>query len=277
MKTVAVRKIIIGEGKPKICIPIVGTTRKGILEEARELKRLPADMAEWRADWYEDVFEPGQVLETAGCLREVLGELPLLFTFRTKKEGGEKEISVRDYTDLNKSAARSGFIDLTDVELFTYSSEDHGSSLSIDGGASREAGGFAGENALSRLIEDLHQERVKVIVSSHDFSRTPPQKELFARLAAMEQAGADILKIAVMPRSRRDVLDLLAVTLEMGESCQCPLITMSMSSAGMVSRLTGEIFGSAVTFGAAGKASAPGQIGAAELAGILDIIHHYGV
>ena len=51
------------------------------------------------------------------------------------------------------------------------------------------------------------------------------------------------------------------------------LITMAMSGIGMISRLSGECFGSAVTFGAARKASAPGQIGVEQLREILQIVH----
>ena len=35
-----------------------------------------------------------KVLETAKELQEVLKDIPVLLTFRTSKEGGEKEISV---------------------------------------------------------------------------------------------------------------------------------------------------------------------------------------
>ena len=49
---------------------------------------------------------------------------------------------------------------------------------------------------------------------------------------------------------------------------------MSMAGKGLISRLSGELFGSAVTFGAAKKISAPGQISAVELRNILNILHN---
>ena len=93
------------------------------------------------------------------------------------------------------------------------------------------------------------------------------------RLQKMQQMGADIPKLAVMPQSKRDLLALLEVTLEMSEALECPIVTMSMSSIGMVSRLVGETFGSVLTFGAVGQRSAPGQPGARELAEVLEMIH----
>ena len=87
----------------------------------------------------------------------------------------------------------------------------------------------------------------------------------------MQDFGADIPKMAVMPTCKQDVLTLLSATLEMSEKyADRPIITMSMAGTGVVSRLTGETFGSALTFGAASKASAPGQVGVHELKQVLD-------
>ena len=90
----------------------------------------------------------------------------------------------------------------------------------------------------------------------------------------MQDMNADISKIAVMPACRQDVLTLLLATLEMTEKyADRPIITMSMAGTGVVSRLVGESFGSALTFGAASQASAPGQIDVEQLRQVLDIIH----
>ena len=67
---------------------------------------------------------------------------------------------------------------------------------------------------------------------------------------------------------------LLETTYEMSEEyAKCPIVTMSMAGTGLLSRLCGEVFGSALTFGAIGKASAPGQMDAADLKEVLEIIH----
>ena len=86
--------------------------------------------------------------------------------------------------------------------------------------------------------------------------------------------GADIPKIAVIPQNKKDVLVLLSATEEMAtEYADRPIITMSMSGTGLISRLSGEVFGSSCTFGAVGKTSAPGQMNAADLDTILRSIH----
>ena len=250
MNPVIIRNTIIGEGRPKICAPIVGHTMEEIKREAGAFASVPVDVAEWRADYFEDVFETAHLLEAAKVLREILGDMPLLFTFRTSNEGGEREISEEHYKTLLCTVAASGHIDLVDVEI------------------------FMGEELSRQIIKDIHRYGVKVVGSNHDFHKTPPEEEIIRRLCVMQQMDADILKIALMPQNRRDVLTLLSATLKMQEHyTDRPLVTMSMGGTGVISRLAGECFGSALTFGAVSKASAPGQIDVQELSYILETIH----
>ena len=57
MNTIKVRDIEIGAGAPKIIVPIVGVTKKDIIEEAKTFDSIPVDVVEWRVDWFEHVFE----------------------------------------------------------------------------------------------------------------------------------------------------------------------------------------------------------------------------
>ena len=250
MNTVKVRNIEIGAGIPKICVPIVGVTREEILAAAENIKSTKADVVEWRVDWYEDIFDFTKTEATMQALREVLGEMPILFTFRTSKEGGEKAIETEAYVELNQNAAKTGLIDLVDVEAFT------------------------GDEVVKAVVETAHANGVKVIASNHDFHKTPAKEEIVSRLRKMQELGADIPKIAVMPQNKKDVLTLLAATEEMvSEYADRPIITMSMSGTGVISRLCGEVFGSALTFGAVGKVSAPGQMGIEDLTTVLGLLH----
>ena len=250
MNTVKVRNIEIGAGIPKICVPIVGITREEILAAAENIKSTKADVVEWRVDWYEDIFDFTKTEATMQALREVLGEMPILFTFRTSKEGGEKAIETEAYVELNQNAAKTGLVDLVDVEAFT------------------------GDDVVKAVVETAHENGVKVIASNHDFHKTPAKEEIVSRLRKMQELGADIPKIAVMPQNKKDVLTLLAATEEMvSEYADRPIITMSMSGTGVISRLCGEVFGSALTFGAVGKVSAPGQMGIEDLTTVLGLLH----
>ncbi|MGM9974364.1 MAG: type I 3-dehydroquinate dehydratase [Clostridiaceae bacterium] len=251
MKIVQVKSVRIGEGIPKICVPIVGVTREDIIAQARNILHAPVDVVEWRGDYFSGILQEDKALDALAILREILPDTPLLFTFRTSKEGGVRDISLEEYIKLNKVILSSGILDLIDVEA------------------------FIGDEIVSNIINEAHSKGVKVIASNHDFHKTPPKEEIIRRLIYMQELGADIAKIAVIPENKRDVLTLLEATLEMSESNgDIPIITMSMAEAGVISRFSGEFFGSALTFGALDKASAPGQINVWELSQVLDILHN---
>ena len=251
MNTVKVRNIEIGAGAPKIIVPIVGKTKDEIIAEAITFDSIPVDGVEWRVDWFEGVFDFAQVKDVLTDLREVLGNTPILMTFRTSKEGGEKAIDDKAYAELNLNAAKSGLVDLIDVEIFT------------------------GDAVVREIIDGAHAAGVKVVASNHDFHKTPAKSDIIYRLRKMQDMGADIPKIAVMPQNKRDVLTLLAATEEMvTDYADRPVITMSMAGTGVISRLCGEVFGSSMTFGAAGKASAPGQMGVNDLNTVLGLLHN---
>jgi 3-dehydroquinate dehydratase-1 len=142
----------------------------------------------------------------------------------------------------------SGYADLIDLELFFDSA------------------------VVSDLISLAKNYGVKTVLSNHDFERTPEKEELIRRLKNMEQLGADIAKIAVMPQSAGDVALVLGATAAASNELSCPIVTMAMGGLGVISRMAGQIFGSAVTFAALGKASAPGQVPLEKLKEVLELV-----
>lgn len=250
-KVVTIKDVIIGEGLPKICVPIVGETISQLVEEANFLKDIDFDIVEWRVDFFEHVADISKVKEALQAIREILVDKPIIFTFRSAKEGGEKEVSVEFYVELNKSIAETKLVEIIDVELFND------------------------EKDVKELVEAAHANNVAVIISNHDFHKTPTKEEIILRLRKAAELGGDIPKIAVMPTCVADVITLLDATRIMKEEyANGPIITMSMSGKGVISRLAGELFGSDVTFGAAKKVSAPGQISVIELRKALQLLHN---
>ena len=250
MVPITIRDLEIGTGMPKVCLPIVGHTQYEIVSQTMTIASLKPDIVEWRVDWFEGVFDFAKVEDVLKDLREVLGSIPLLMTFRTSKEGGEKAIEPEAYAELNIKAAQTGYVDLVDVEIFT------------------------GDDIVKKIIDGAHAAGVKVIASNHDFFKTPAKADIIYRLRKMQDMNADIPKIAVMPQNKKDVLTLLAATEEMTTNyADRPIITMSMAGTGVISRLCGEVFGSSMTFGAAKKASAPGQMGVNDLNTVLGLLH----
>lgn len=235
--TVKVRSLRFGEGLPKICIPLTDTELEGLKKSVRIIKNTPFDFVEWRADFYKGIEDPEVRVKAMTLFRNELGDAPVLLTIRTSVEGGMMEIDTAAYIKILLAVIESGLIDMVDVEL------------------------SRGEAAMRTIIQAAHKFGVKVIASRHNFTSTPDKSIIVSSLCQMQELGADIVKFAVMPRSERDVLTLLDATLTMKEEHNStPVITMSMGPLGVVSRVCGALFGSCVSFGTAGKASAPGQL-----------------
>ena len=248
MKVVSIRDIHIGEGVPKVIVPLMGNTLEELLLEIQKIKQVSLDIVEWRADLLEDIEDLTKVHETLSVIRKELYPIPLLFTFRTHREGGNKTIEDSYYKDLLIKVIRTKEIDLVDIELFSSN--------------------------VTEIVEGAKEHDVIVVMSNHDFEKTPAKEEIIWRLRRMQELDAHIAKIAVMPNNPSDVLTLLDATHTMQLLyADRPIITMSMTSTGAISRLAGEVFGSAATFGSGVASSAPGQIPANDLKHILEVLH----
>lgn len=235
---ISINGIDIGKGIPKICVPIVEAEAEAVIREAERISKSNCHIVEWRVDFYEGVFDRDKLIDTLKNVKMSVGEEKiLLFTFRTKSEGGQKDIEKAAYRELLKTAIDSGFIHIVDVEL------------------------SAGKKFFEEIVAYADRNKVYVLGSNHDFDKTPSSEEMVDRLVQMKNYGAHISKIAVMPKSTADVAELLKATGVMKDRySEITTVTMSMGKLGAISRIAGEIFGSAITFGILDKPSAPGQV-----------------
>ena len=194
IRNITVRSVTIGEGMPKLCVPVVAKNRESILSYVERVLEVKPDLVELRMDWFEGVTNAEAMRSLLQEIRQIAGDTVLLFTIRTSGEGGELAVNVEDYKRLCTLACESGCIDLLDVEAYIG-----------DG-----------------------------------------------------------------------VLDLLSATVTYYEQgMHNPVIAMAMGGVGVISRLAGEFFGSAVTFASEGQISAPGQIPVQEAKQIIQILHEY--
>ena len=250
MKNLTIKNVTFNSGLPKICVSLCATNQQELVKQAEKYcQRGGFDVLEWRLDYFSELSLP-TLLAAAKQLRTLCQNYIILATFRTKQEGGEQTITLNDYFALNYALIESNTIDMVDLEL------------------------LLAPEKVAACIRYAHQVNVAVVVSNHDFVKTPSEAEIINRLCQMQNMGADLAKIAVMPHTPQDVLCLLSATNKMVQHhATIPVITMAMGKLGLISRLSGEIFGSAMTFGCIDYASAPGQIQLAELRKILDILH----
>lgn len=227
---------IFGKGQPVICIPVIENTTENIVKEIKMLAEKQVQMIEWRMDWYDKVEEPEFVKEVLKAVSPYLHQTVLLCTFRSKGQGGEKDINPEEYHKLNLLVADSGIADMVDFEFYEIDNQEE-------------------------RIKELREKGVYVVCSNHNFLETPKIEEMETQLKEMILAGGDFAKIAVMPNRKADVLHLMEAVADVKEAYpDSHLIAMSMGREGGISRLLGEWYGSDITFAVIGKASAPGQI-----------------
>ena len=228
----------LGSGRfPVICAPLVGRTGEQLLAEAAAIAAKKPDLLEWRVDFFEGIADTAAVVQLAARIKQAAGGMPLLFTRRSSREGGEKiDLAEEQVIDLYRAVCEGGQVDFVDFEM----------------------GNDPGH--VRRVRELSRAGGVQLVLSFHDFLQTPGVDFLNQRYAQAQSLGADIAKVAVMPRNMDDVLTLLAATLQSSRTLDIPVIGMSMGGPGAITRLCGWAFGSALTFAVGGSASAPGQL-----------------
>ncbi|MFK3937198.1 type I 3-dehydroquinate dehydratase [Alkalihalobacillus sp. NPDC078783] len=236
-KKVSVNQVTFGEGhKAAICCSLIGSTEAQLVEEITLIQSKKPDVIEWRADFFNELKDTNAVLSVLNSFRNILGETPLLFTIRSEQEGGEPtSLPTSKQKELIQHVLTSGLIQMIDFEV---------------------ASPFAEDEDIKSLCKDLE---IKWIGSTHDFEKTPTHEQMLSYLQKGEALGADLVKVAVMPHSREDVLSLLALTSDVSSALSVPIITIAMGSVGISSRLVGDQFGSVMTFAVGHQASAPGQ------------------
>lgn len=228
-------------------VPLTDAHESSLIASSRRIAASRTEMVEWRVDRYSARDDHSKVISMAERIHEIIGERPLLFTPRTKHEGSDWNPPGDSYRDIIADVCASGTIDMVDVQYLNP--------------------------AAKRCFEAARSHRVPVIASNHDFTGTPSATEIADRLNAMASLGADVAKIAVMPRKPADVAALLEATAVATQTSKVPLITMSMGPLGVVSRLAGQVFGSCATFATlGGEGSAPGQLPLDEVLAVMDLL-----
>jgi 3-dehydroquinate dehydratase-1 len=232
-----------GSGRfPAVCAPLVGRTREKLLTEVAAVAAKKPDILEWRVDFFEGIGDSAQVVDLAMRIKQAAAGIPVLFTRRSSREGGEKiALAEEQVISLYRAVCASGQVDMVDYEMSNDPAQ------------------------VDQVCNMAHDHKVKLVLSFHDFQRTPTLELLAERFDQAQRLGADVAKVAVMPQDMQDVLTLLTATLQASQRLAIPVVSMSMGALGSVTRLCGWTFGSAMTFAVGESSSAPGQMPIADI------------
>ena len=198
-----------------------------------------ADIIEWRAD-----FLPKEaILQVAPAIFEKFAGRELVFTLRTRSEGGQIELSSEEYVQIIKEVAQLYQPDYIDFEYFSY-----------------------------KDVFDQMLDFPNLVLSYHNFQETP--ENLMEILSELTSLNPKVVKIAVMANTEQDVLDLMNFT--RGFKTLNPeqeYVTISMGKVGKVSRITSDVTGSSWSFASLDEASAPGQISLSSMKKIRELLN----
>lgn len=246
-------------GRTRVIVPLTGDAAS-LRSQVAALASSRADIAEWRADTFLASLVGSHFVAAADIQSELTSAAryvtdaspaPVLATIRTFVEGGQAYLDDEEYCALVRCLAP--LVGAVDVEI------------SRDGAAS--------------LIEDAHRSGALAVASFHDFEATPSDEVLAEVLAAMNHAGADVLKFACTATSATDAARVLAAQAWAREAYDRPIIGIAMGPAGAPTRLVGSALGSSATFaclpGWAG--SAPGQFTVEQARAVLDVVERAGL
>jgi len=215
---------------------LVASEPVGLVAQAEIARELQADLVEWRADFSKD-WTPEGLVCAGNILREILPDEPIIFTLRVKAEGGAQDMPQAQRGASIEAVLRSNSFDIVDLEVDSE------------------------PEFLAPLMRLAQEQGVRVVLAHHDFEGTPQNELLFAKIAAVHEKGADIAKLAVMPKVPGDTLRLLHVTSEArGLFPRLLLSTMSMGALGSITRVAGFLYGSDIAYCVGREISAPGQI-----------------
>ena len=229
-------RAVLGGRLPLTCVPLVGSTLEAVSRELDSLGRNHPDMFEVRMDAWDCSVSVEESMKRLRSICAVTADVALLLTCRHPSEGGLGAVPDAVRLEVYRQAAHERLAALVDVEL-----------------SRRE---------LAAMVRKaLAGTGTKLVLSAHDFTKTPSCAAMRATLEAELEAGADVVKLAVMPGREEDVLALLETSLAFRRAHpDTPQIAISMGELGMPSRLTGGHFGSDLTFAAGASTSAPGQM-----------------
>lgn len=218
------------------------------LETSKKAAEMGADILEIRLDLL-GIKDLEIAAETIGTIKSET-RLPVIVTNRLNTEGGKWE---------GEEAERIGL--LTGLLSLKNGPETVDIELS------------AGKEERDEVVKAAKIHGKSVIVSSHDFLKTPSFEEMKTTLKEAFLAGADIAKLAVMPHSMRNVLDLLKLTLDAREAGEA-VCTIAMGKTGKHTRVIAPFYGSVLTYASieSTMSAAPGQLPINEVKKMMELL-----
>ena len=119
----------------------------------------------------------------------------------------------------------------------------------------------------AQLTKYLKSTKTKLLVSWHDFKKTPNTTELKKKISQMSKFSNNV-KIVSTAKTTEDATRMLELYAKKGKN---NLISFAMGDMGRISRILCLYLGSPYTYVSLGKAVAPGQFSVDEIKNIINL------
>ncbi len=214
-------------------------------------KLLSFSLLEWRGDYLQidgqELFS--EVLKGLKIIKEEFSDIPLIFTFRAREEGGQSVIADEELWGLRYQVVQSQLVELLDIEGFWLSKREDSRLMS----------------SYRSLIKEAKEKHIKIILSYHDFLEFPGSTSLIHIFQEMVDHGADLVKGAVMTKVPEEIQELKILSSFLIESLNVPHVLIGMGEIGRSSRFDARHYNSCMTYGVLNQTVAPGQMTISEL------------
>jgi len=225
----------------RICVPVKAEDVHSAIKMIMEAEELMVDFIEVRMDCMKNI---GSLSDITGSTR-----IPLIATFRPKRQGGLFDGRDEERIKVLEKSINAGF-EYVDLELDT--------------------------SVLDKTVEDFKNMGVKLIISHHDFNRTPTTLELRWLLSRELSYEPDICKLVTYANHLEDNLICLKFLSRFSRNVK--LVCFAMGKLGLISRILSPLYGGFFTFASLKKGleTAPGQLTVEELRTIVKVMEAVG-
>lgn len=223
-----------------LCVPITPRNAGELMAQVQAASAAEPDFIEWRRDYFEPIAL-NEEQELLSKIKEIRGGVGLIYTYRSPLEGGIAQVEEACRLTYILGCIACDGADYIDVEL--------------DSSAAFKAG----------VKKALVEKECGLILSQHHFDECVSEEAIEAIFSDMIQDGADILKLAMMPKTQKDVRQAVAAIIRAGTFHDVPIISILMGMVGGITRILPDYTGGSLSFATVVDSTAPGQLSVLEV------------
>ena len=229
-----------------MCIPLTSTNTDRLSVDYEKALSYHPDFIEWRRDAISEKIDDVAILKH---LRTKAPNTGLIYTYRCPSEGGLTPSDAQTRLEILKTVFASNLCDYIDTEASNSEAYIH------------------------EVILAKNASQTGLILSYHNFEKTPDSYELKTLLKTMDKQSPDVIKLALTAEHTSDVTRAASVILPFSTATDKSIVLTMMQKEGTIVRAVPEVFGGSITFAAPDEASAPGQLSPSEIKTIRELLH----